>query len=358
MARNPKPPKPRPVTILDVARKLGVSAMTVSRALSGNPHVSDATRRRVAKAAADLGYRPNRWARSLVTRKSGLIGLIVPDISHSFFAEITRGIQEVLEPYAYNLVLCNTNRDPATEIREIEALLSAHVDGLLIASDQPEEGWRYYARMAEQGERFVLIDRYFDQLRSARVGTDDFQAGKLAAEHLIQLGHRAIAHVHGPAIRPARLRLEGYRAALREHKLEDLRIMGGAPATSACSTAARPRASSCACTTAPPPSSPATIPAPSASSADAARPATASRKRLGHRHRQRGRRPASQPVPHHRALGPPGDGTRSRARPAGADRRTTPHSPRPRNLSARAPDPPVYCAAARHRGISYRLIFS
>jgi DNA-binding LacI/PurR family transcriptional regulator len=72
MARNPKPPRPRPATVLDVARKLGVSAMTVSRALSGNPHVTDETRRRVSKAAADLGYRPNRWARSLVTRKSGL----------------------------------------------------------------------------------------------------------------------------------------------------------------------------------------------------------------------------------------------------------------------------------------------
>ena len=172
------------------------------------------------KPPPNCGYRPNRWARSLVTRKSGLIGLIVPDISHSFFAEITRGIQEVLEQHAYNLVLCNTNRDPATEIREIEALLSAHVDGLLIASDQPEEGWRYYAHMAEQGERFVLIDRYFDQLRSARVGTDDLQAGKIAAEHLIQLGHRSIAHVRGPAIRPARLRLEGYRAALKEHRLK------------------------------------------------------------------------------------------------------------------------------------------
>lgn len=194
--------------------------MTVSRALTGNGPVSDETRQRVEKAARDLGYRPNRWARSLVTRKSGLIGLIVPDISHSFFAEITRGIQEVLEKHGYNLVLCNTNRDPETEIREIEALRAVNVDGLLIASDQPEDGWGYFARMADQGCRFVLIDRYFDQFRCPRVGTDDFLAGKLAAEHLIRLGHRAIAHVKGPPIRPARLREEGYRAALKEHGMK------------------------------------------------------------------------------------------------------------------------------------------
>jgi LacI family transcriptional regulator len=188
--------------------------------LSGSNHVSEETRQRVQDAAASLGYSPNRWARSLVTRKSCLIGLIVPDISHSFFAEITRGIQGVLEHHGYNLVLCNTNRDPRTEIREIDALRSAHVDGLLIASDQPEDNWRYFAGLAEQGQHFVLIDRYFDQLGTPHVGTDDFQAGRLATEHLIQLGHRAIAHVRGPAIRPARLRLEGYRDAVRKHKLK------------------------------------------------------------------------------------------------------------------------------------------
>jgi len=194
--------------------------MTVSRALTNGGHVSDETRKRVQKAARELGYRPNRLARGLVTRRSKLIGLIVPDISHSFFAEITRGIQEVIEQHGYNLLLCNANRDAAAEIREVEALLSAHVDGLLIASEQPEQSWRYYAGLLAHGVRFALIDRYFDKLRCARVGTDDFQAGKLATEHLIRLGHRDIAHVRGPAIRPARLRWEGYLAALRSHRLK------------------------------------------------------------------------------------------------------------------------------------------
>ncbi len=198
--------------------------MTVSRALSGNGHVSEETRRRVQEAASDLGYRPNRWARSLVTRKSGLIGLIVPDISHSFFAEITRGIQDVMEQHGYNLVLCNTNRDPATEMREIEALRSAHVDGLLIASDQPEDSWRYFAGLAEQGERFILIDRYFDQLRCAHVGTDDLQAGRLATGHLIQLGHRSCAR---PVHSSGAPQTGGLSRGIAQTQTPDVRPLGG-----------------------------------------------------------------------------------------------------------------------------------
>jgi len=222
MKRRPKqdPSTERGATLKDVARSLGVSMMTVSRALSGDTsHVGEKLRERVRKAAAELGYRPNRWARSLVTRQSGLIGLIVPDISHTFFAEITRGVQDVVEPLGYNLLLCSTHRDPATEIREADALLSAHVDGLLIASDQPEDSAQYYRKLWERGAKFVLIDRFFDKLACPHVSTDDFLAGKLVTEHLIQLGHRAIAHVRGPGIRPARKRFEGYCAALEEHRI-------------------------------------------------------------------------------------------------------------------------------------------
>lgn len=207
----------RAVTVIDIARGLGISAMTVSRALSGKGHVSEKTKTVVQEAAARMGYRPNRMARSLVTRRSGLIGLLIPDISHSFWAEITRGVQEVIERQGYNLLLCSSNRDPAAEVREAEALLSAHVDGLLVASEQPEECFQYFEGLLAQRVNLVLIDRYFDKLSCAHVGTDDFAAGRLATEHLIRLGHHAIAHVCGASIRPARLRKEGYLAALREH---------------------------------------------------------------------------------------------------------------------------------------------
>ena len=194
--------------------------MTVSRALNSHPQVRDETRRKVLEKAAELNYRPNLWARSMVTRRSHILGLVVPDISHSFYAEITGGIQEVIEDHGYNLLLCNTHRNPKTEAREIDALLAARVDGLIIASEQPEDNWRYYYDLQQQGIRFVLIDRFFPKLNCSCLTTDDFEAGRLATQHLLDLGHRRIAHLKGSDISPARLRLEGYQHALRDAGVE------------------------------------------------------------------------------------------------------------------------------------------
>lgn len=150
-----------------------------------------------------------------------MLGLVIPDISHSFYAEITGGIQEVIEKHGYNLLLCNTHRNPKTEVREIEALLVARVDGLIIASEQPEDNWRYYWDLKQQGIRFVLIDRFFPKLNCSRLTTDDFEAGRLATKHLLELGHRRVAHLRGSDISPSRLRLEGYRQALRDANVEE-----------------------------------------------------------------------------------------------------------------------------------------
>ena len=171
--------------------------------------------------AAELNYRPNRWARMLVTKRSYIIGLVVPDISHTFFGEITRGIQEVIEEQGYNLLLCNTGRDPQTELREIDALLSSRVEGLIVASEQPEESAEYFARILQQGTPLVSIDRFFPKLNCSRFTTDDRLAARLATEHLIQLGHRRIAHVRGLRTSAARLRLAGYLEALRAHRINE-----------------------------------------------------------------------------------------------------------------------------------------
>src|SRR5690349_18564624 len=112
-------PSKNGATIIDIARKLGLSAMTVSRALTGNPEVSDKTRKKVIRCAESLGYQPNRWARSLVTRRSSLVGVVIPDISHAFFAEITCGIEEVVEKAGYDILLCHSRGDPEKERAEI-----------------------------------------------------------------------------------------------------------------------------------------------------------------------------------------------------------------------------------------------
>src|SRR3954451_7048697 len=129
----------RPVaTIADIGRELGISAMTVSRALNGSPDVNEETRRKVLFHAERMNYRPNRWARSLVTQKSHIVGIIVPDISHSFFSEITRAVQETVEPHGYDLMLCHTHGDVQREHAAIDMLLGSRVDGLIVASQRQE----------------------------------------------------------------------------------------------------------------------------------------------------------------------------------------------------------------------------
>lgn len=212
MARTPK----RPATIVDIAKKLGLSAMTVSRALNDRGDVSASTRQKVLRAAKTLGYQPNRWARSLVTRRSSIIGVIWPDIAHSFFAEITRGIEDVIEHAGYDILLCHSRNDPQREQMEIATLVASHVDGLIVASVQPEKQPAYFVELRERRTPFVLIDRYFPTAQLPSVRVDDQAVGELATRYLLELGHRRIAHIRGPALSTASLRLKGFRTTMRE----------------------------------------------------------------------------------------------------------------------------------------------
>lgn len=202
-------------TISDIGRDLGLSAMTVSRALNGHPDVNEETRRRVLLHAEQLRYRPNRWARSLVTQRSRILGMIVPDISHSFFSEITRSFQETIEQHGYDLMLCHTHSDPVRELAAIDMLLGSRADGLVVASVRPENDPGVFAELRRDGMPFVLLDRFFPGLDCGRVRTDDFEVGRLAGEHLIDLGHHRIAHIRGPTVSVGRLRWEGFQSALR-----------------------------------------------------------------------------------------------------------------------------------------------
>jgi LacI family transcriptional regulator len=207
------------VTIVDIARKLGISAMTVSRALRGSTEISEATRLRVVRCAEEMSYRPNRWARTLVTKRSSIVGLIVPDIAHSYFAEITRGIEEVIEKAGYSLLLCHSRMDPRRERREIDTLVGSRVEGLIVASEQSEKSADSFLHLKAERIPFVLIDRFFPGHDFPTVRVDDLTAGRLATDHLIALGHERIAHIQGPALSPATLRLRGYTEALRKHRI-------------------------------------------------------------------------------------------------------------------------------------------
>jgi len=154
-----------------------------------------------------------------VTRRTSIIGVVVPDISHSFFAEVTRGLEEVVSRAGYNVLLCDSWLDANREKAEIEMLVSSTVDGLVIASEQHEKSPHVFRKLKESGVPFVLIDRFFPQAGFPAVLVDDFRVGQLATEHLIQLGHTWIAHIQGPPISPASLRYQAYVETLKANQI-------------------------------------------------------------------------------------------------------------------------------------------
>src|SRR4051795_6937142 len=150
-----------PPTITDIARQLGTSAMTVSRALTGKPEVSVEMRRKVVECAKMLGYRRNRLARSLVTQRSYMVGVVIPEIAHLFFADVISGIEEVLDTANYDILLCHSRGDPERERTEIRTLIGSHIDSLIIGSVQPWKSPEFFVELQTQQVPFVLFDRFF-----------------------------------------------------------------------------------------------------------------------------------------------------------------------------------------------------
>lgn len=202
------------VRLKDIARDLGVSMITVSKALRGKGDISEETRQRVLKRMAELNYRPNMLARGLAGGKTYIVGLVVPDLLHPFFAEFAKSLNGVLRQNDYGLILASSEEDPKIEQQEIRTVLARGVDALLIASCQC--ALRGFYGVEDQRTPFILVDRDFPRLSAHFVGTDDYAAGRLATEHLLNIGKRRVAHIAGPQLSPGADRLRGYKAALRE----------------------------------------------------------------------------------------------------------------------------------------------
>lgn len=180
------------ITVHDVAKAAGVSASTVSRALSGNTAVAAETRDRVVEAARQLGYRPNLAARGLITGTTHNIGLVVPDLENPYFASITKSVQSRALAAGYSVFIADSDEDIRTEL-ELVHQLSKQVDGLILCS--PRMAASDIAAVAGQ-TMMVLINREWEGLTSVVV--DDAEIIRLALEHLHALGHRHIAYVGGP----------------------------------------------------------------------------------------------------------------------------------------------------------------
>src|ERR1035438_8366866 len=209
----PNAPTP-PVRLKDIARDLNVSVMTVSKVVRGCADVGAETRGRVLARIKELNYQPNWVARSLAARRTFMIGLIVPDLMHSFFAEIAKGVSATIRPLGYDVVICNSEEDGAVESSEVDRLLARQVDGLLIASAQAPASLSLFERIEARGVPYVLIDRRFAEAHASYVGADDEAIGRLATSHLMERGCRRIAHIAGPPLTPGVGRLKGYQDAL------------------------------------------------------------------------------------------------------------------------------------------------
>src|SRR5215472_7392318 len=143
----------------DIARDLGVSLMTVSKALRNHTDISEATRQRVLKRMRELNYQPDWIARSMVTGRTYLIGLVLPDLMHSFFAEVAMGVARKLQPLGYQVVMANTEDDADTEKRDLAVLAARKMDGFIIASAQRQGDLSVFHALRRSGIPYVLIDR-------------------------------------------------------------------------------------------------------------------------------------------------------------------------------------------------------
>lgn len=207
-----------PIRMKDIARDLGVSVMTVSKVLRNHSDIGDETRKRVLQRIRELNYTPNAAARALVTGRSNVVGLIVPDLVHPFFSEIAKSLSATLRAKSYGLVIASSDDDPALERSEIEHLLARGVDALIVASVQ--NAGETFRRLADRGTPYILIDRNFADVRANFIGVEDELIGRMATEHLIARGCRRIAHIAGSSVSSAAGRLKGYRDALAGHGLD------------------------------------------------------------------------------------------------------------------------------------------
>lgn len=207
-------------TIKDVAARAGVSFTTVSHVLNGTRRVSEQARARVEQAVAEMGYSPSAVARALKTSETFIFGVLVPNITNPFFAELTRGIEDRCRQTDYSVFLCNSDDEPERQKRYLQTLLERRVDGLLLAAaaDQDEAQVR---RLASARVPTVLVERRIAGLNADLVRVDHDAGARLAANHLLALGHRAIACLSGPSrFEVSRERSAGWRAALQEAGVE------------------------------------------------------------------------------------------------------------------------------------------
>lgn len=206
------------IRMKDIATELGVSVMTVSKVLRNEGRISPSTRERILQRIKELDFQPNLNARSLVSGRSFLIGLIVPDLMHPFFAAMAKAISRKLRPNGYGVAISSSEENPDIERHEISTFLARGVDALILASSQRSGTAKvFFKKIEKKGVPYVLADRMIPGLKAHFVGSDDEAIGVMATEHLIERGYHRIAHIQRAGISTGASRLRGYQTTLKRH---------------------------------------------------------------------------------------------------------------------------------------------
>ncbi len=218
------------VTLMDIARKLNITAATVSRALNNHPAIKEATKKLVRAAAKELQYQPNKIASSLRSGKSNIIGVIIPSAEINFFGSVIHGIEKIANENNYNVLIYQTNELYEYEKRGVQTFLQSQVDGVLASISKDTLNLDHYSEIKNRGVPLILFDRAIDSLGVPSVVVDDFAGAFAATKHLIDQGCRRIAHIGGQQhVTIFNQRLMGYINALNFHGIpvnDDLIVYG------------------------------------------------------------------------------------------------------------------------------------
>lgn len=209
-------------TIRDVAQRAGVSTASVSRVLNGTDRVSPEVAARVHAAVAALGYQPSDVARSLKTAVTHMVACVIPDISNPFFPEMVRGVEDEARAFGYATLLCNTDDDPDKENEYLRVLARRRIDGLILIPSHDETPPTPLRYLIEHLTPVVLVDREMDGFTGDRVMVDNRRGAQMAAQHVLDLGHRRIGILNrAPDTSSARERQEGFATALANRDAYD-----------------------------------------------------------------------------------------------------------------------------------------
>lgn len=208
------PGKPR---VKDLARQLGVSSATISRALNGSELVAEPMREKVLALAAELGYRPNTNARSLRTQQAKSVLLVVRDIANPFYLDVLKGVERTAWASGYSVLMGNTENDPERELEYFEMLGDGHADGMILMTGKLPSVSRRGSQLSTKP--VVVALEMIDGANLPQVLIDNVAAAEAAVDHLLSLGHRRIAHISGPAEGMSTRRRSGYCAAMQNFGL-------------------------------------------------------------------------------------------------------------------------------------------